>query len=375
MGWPAAVWGAAAVLAAGLAAAGPVPAAAAAEAVTPPAATRPAPDAVHLAITRAVPDLWSVEDVTLDAAADPGSVRFRARLRLTRPTFTVEQQDGPFTVVSPVARPGLEKILTGTASAAGDGAVPVLAPDNPDVLDGIGRPLSELPGHTVVAGTDEARELRARRTAEAEQRFADERARREREETLLAEQIAAATAEAERAERERHAVAARAAQITDLRARLTGGDRPGQIAAFEAALGGNDTALRKLAVEAALKSRDPVLAGLALRDWMARKRIIPVQLFATREDPQSETVLHNLGPLTVEVASFNAVSGALVGTMGAPGYSIARPSTASGQLAQTELALHAYGCGLTLRLSEQMTLDGLFRCQTLPTLVARVTLD
>ncbi|MGQ9366645.1 hypothetical protein [Azospirillum sp. ST 5-10] len=364
-----AVWGTAVALAAGLALAGPARGA--------DTVAAPGPDAVQHAVDGAVPDLWTVEDVALEPAG-AGQVRFRARLRLARPTFAVDLRDGPFTYIRPVAEAGLEKTLTGTARTgdAAKGEPPVvLAPDNAEVLDTIGLPAGELPGRTVVAGTEEAKALAERRAEEAERRYAEEHERREREETLLAEQTAAAAAEAHRAELERQAVAARAEQIADLRAKLLGNDRPAKIAAYEAALGGNDPALRALAVETALRSRDPVLAGLALRDWMARKRTIPVQLYATKEEPQSEAVLRNLGPLTIEIDSFNPVSGNVVGTMGAPGYSITLPSAAAGQIAQTELTLHAYGCALTVRLTEHLTLDGLYRCQTLPTLVARVTLD
>ena len=192
---------------------------------------------------------------------------------------------------------------------------------------------------------------------------------------MAARQAEAAKAEAERADQERRRIEARVARITDLRGRLTGSDRASRIAAYEAALGGNDTALRQMAIEAALRSGDPVLANLALKDWLARKKALPVLLYATKEDPNSETVLQNLGPLTLEIDSFTPVDGALAGRMGAPGYSIARPSAAVGTLARTELTVNAYGCVLSLRLTEHQTLDGLFRCQTLPTLIARVTLD
>ena len=246
---------------------------------------------------------------------------------------------------------------------------------NPEVLEGIGKPLDELPGRPVLAGSDEARRLRDQFAREAEERIADEQDRHRREQERLAQQAAIEKAETERQDRERRQIEARTAQITDLRAKLLGGDRAARIAVYEAALGGNDPALRQTAIESALQSRDPVLANLALKDWIARRKALPVQLYATKEDGNSETVLNNLGPLTLEIESFNAVNGALAGRMGAPGYSIAKPSAAVGSLAQTELTVNAYGCGLTLRLTEHQTMDGLFRCQTLPTLIARITVD
>ncbi|HEY0837247.1 MAG TPA: hypothetical protein VGE72_25265 [Azospirillum sp.] len=324
-------------------------------------------DAVRQHVARVLPATWAVEEVAVDPAESGPALRVSARVRLAKPTFVIDGRDGPYTFLRPVAEPGLEKTLTGTATTTRgrDGAWAVkLEWANADVLDSLGKPAGELPGRTVVAGGEEAKALRARIDAEARQRIADEQARRQREEELLAEANAAD-----------HAVQMRADLINDIRARLLGGERAARIATYEAVLGGNDTALRQIAIEAALQSRDAVLANLALRDWIARKKSIPVVLYATREDPNSDTVLRNLGPLTLEVQSFNPSHGNIAGKMGAPGYSITTSSAATGYLAQTELTVHSYGCALTVRLTEAQTLDGLFRCQTLPTLVARITLD
>lgn len=176
-------------------------------------------------------------------------------------------------------------------------------------------------------------------------------------------------------EQQRRAVDARSRQINDLRTRLSAGERAQRVATYEAALGGNDVALRQIAMEAALQGRDPILANLALRDWLSRRRTVPVQLFATKEEPASETVLRNIGPLTLELEAFNATSGAFTGTLGAPGYDVTQPSPVIGALARTELTANARGCALTLRLTEHQTMDGLLRCQTLPALIARVTVD
>ncbi|HYD71466.1 MAG TPA: hypothetical protein VED21_38810 [Azospirillum sp.] len=324
-------------------------------------------DAVRQHVARVLPATWAVEEVAVDPAESGPALRVAARVKLARPTFVIDGRDGPFTFLRPVAEPGVEKVLTGTATTTRgrDGAFAVkLEWTNAEVLDSLGKPAAELPGQTVVSGTEEAKALRARLDAESKQRLADEQARRMREEEELAEVNAAD-----------HAVQMRADLINDIRARLLGGERAARIATYEAVLGGNDTALRQIAVEAALQSRDPVLANLALRDWFGRKKVVPVLLYATKEDPNSETVLRNLGPLTLEVQSFNPAHGNIAGKMGAPGYSISMPSAASGYLAQTELTVHSYGCALTVRLTEAQTLDGLFRCQTLPTLIARITLD
>lgn len=337
------------------------------------------PDAVRHEVARQVPPSWSVEGVMLGAPESAnGPVRMQARLRLARPTFVLDTRDGPYSFVRPVAEPGAEKVLTGTAAPvkARDGSMGVkLVLENADVLESLGHPVEELPGKVVVAGSEEASKLRAQIEVEAQQRLAEEQARRKREEELLAEQQAASQAEAERQAAERQTVEARTAVIGEVRNRLLGGERPTRIAVYEAVLGGNDPALRQVAVEAALQSRDAVLANLALKDWIARHKVIPVLLYSTREDPNSETVLRNLGPLTLEVESFTPVNGTLQGKMGAPGYTVAAPAVATGTLAQTELTVNTFGCGLTLRLTEHRTMDGLYRCQTLPPLVARITLD
>lgn len=166
----------------------------------------------------------------------------------------------------------------------------------------------------------------------------------------------------------------RRAELDRLRGAILGRDRARRIAALESALRGDDVAAREWAREAALESRDPILSHLVLRDWLGRQRTIPVQLFATKEDSGSVTVMRNLGPLSVALESFDPANGAVTATMGATGYGVANPSTAVGTLAQTTLTLNTFGCQLALALTEHRTLDGVFRCQTLPVLVARVVL-
>ena len=348
-------------------------------------------DRIRAEMARIVPPLWTVEEMTAEPVPAPAPdgkaaakaadsrtmVRVGAKLRLAKPTYSVESRDGAVTFIRPVADAGLEKTLSATALATlgPNGWSARIELRNPEVLEGIGQPLEELPGRPVLAGSAEANRLRDQIARDSEARIAEEDARRRREEELLARQAAATKAEEERAAAEQRQAEVRAARIADLRARILGADGPARIAAYEAALGGNDPALRQIAMEAALQSRDPVLGNLALKDWIARRKAVPVQLYATKEDPHSETVLNNLGPLTLEIDSFNPVNGTLAGRLGAPGYSIAKPSAAIGALAQTSLTVNAYGCALSLRLTEHQTLDGLFRCQTLPALIARVVVD
>lgn len=338
-------------------------------------------DRVRQEAARRVPPLWRVEAVTVDEDAAPGPGRWTgrvsARLRLARPTFVVEAREGPVSFIRQVGDVSVVKMLTGTAAATrdADGWSVSLDFDNAEVLDSVGSPAAELPGRTVVIGSDEAKALRAERAEEEKRRAEEEKARLAATEERLAREAAADRALADRVAAERRLVEARAERIEELRALLTGTDRARKIAAYEAALGGDDTALRQLAIEAALESRDPVLANLALKDWFGRRKAIPVLTFATKEEPGSVLVQQNLGPLTLTVDSFNTVSGAIAGTMGAPGYSITHPSAAIGSLAQTELAVNSYGCSLVVRLSGHRTMDGLFRCQTLPALIARITVD
>lgn len=168
---------------------------------------------------------------------------------------------------------------------------------------------------------------------------------------------------------------ARRKRIENLRAVILGGDRAARVAGFESALSGGDAALRKIAVEAAFDSRDPVLIHLALRDWLSRTKEAPVQLFATKEEPGSVSVLQNLGPLSLKIHSFDPAAGAVSGHLSAPGYDVTRDGAAAGTLAQTTLIFNTFGCQLALQLSEQRMLDGLYRCRSLPALLARIAPD
>lgn len=168
---------------------------------------------------------------------------------------------------------------------------------------------------------------------------------------------------------------ARRAQLDSLRAAVLGSDRSRRVAAFEAAAAGDDATLRRAAFDAALESRDPTLGAMALRAWLARAPATPVLLYAVKEEPGSAAVLQNLGPLTFTPQDFNPATGAVAGKLSAPGYDESRDAAAAGTLAQTTLTVNTFACQLALQLTEHRTLDGLYRCRTLPPLAARIVLD
>lgn len=171
------------------------------------------------------------------------------------------------------------------------------------------------------------------------------------------------------------AQAARRAQIDTLRAAVLGPDRSRRIAALEAALSGGDLILRRAALDAAMESRDPALGALVLRAWLARAQATPVQLYAVKEEAGSAALLQNLGPLTFTPQSFDVATGAVAGALSAPGYNETRDAAAAGIAAQTTLTVNTFACQLALQLTEHRTLDGLYRCRTLPALAARIVLD
>lgn len=168
---------------------------------------------------------------------------------------------------------------------------------------------------------------------------------------------------------------ARRAQLDKLRAAVLGPDRSRRVAAFEAATAGDDATLRRAAFDAALESRDPTLGAMALQAWLARASATPVLLYAVKEETGSAAVLQNLGPLTFTPQEFNPATGAVIGKLSAPGYDVTRDAAAAGTLAQTTLTVNTFACQLAVQLTEHRTLDGLYRCRTLPPLAARIVLD
>lgn len=349
-----------------------------------PAYAGPMDDLVRQEVARRIPDFWQIDQIDVEPLAAGGGAdavpkaRFRARVHLDKPTFTMDWRDGAVTFVRPAADAGLEKAVAGTAvglKADGGLAVKVEFGESFDILASVGTPLTELPGRTVLSTSDEGRKLRVELAAEAERRRIAERQRRGAEEATLAEQTARAKAETERLEAERQAVKVHAQRIAELSEKLGSRSRPDRIAAFDAAIKAEDPSLRQLAMENALQGRDGVLGNLAIKNWLRQRKSIQVQLFAIKEDTNSDAVLGNLGPLTLTIEAVDEANGAVTATLGAPGYGVTRPSSTAGGVTRTDLALNTYGCALTLRLTEHRTLDGLYRCQTLPTLIARIVLD
>lgn len=311
------------------------------------------------------------------AAATGDAFRFVATVELTEPTYRIADQIGPYTFLDPVAEPGMRKTLTGTAATSPESApLPSrFAFANPDVLAGIGRPISMIGGAPVIDGTDEARDLRRRldEAAAAAARAGTERQARAR--ARAEARATTAAAEAARLLAENDLVDHRREVFAGLARLFASDDRAERLAAVQAGMASEDAAIRALAFDAAYASTDPVLARLALDAWLGAQTAVPVELFATRDDPDSRLVLTNLGPLTLTVESYDPVRGVVTGTLGAPGYGITQASPATGKLAQTQLTVNGYGCQLALRLTRHRTLDGTYRCQSLPVLVARITLD
>ena len=338
---------------------------------------------------RELPPLWKLETFSpgppqaaagpdKDAPDRPVVQAFTAVVSLTVSTFTVDSQRGPYTLLRPVAEQGLRKTLSGLIKSnkrEGGGWTVRVGVQNIYVLDNIGQPADRFQGRTAVLGSPEAAKLTTELDQTAKQQTEADAQRQRRQQEQLDQQLSVVKAEAQRIAADHALIDQRAAALAGVKRQLMEGERPARLAAFEAAMKSDDVSVRAMALSAALTGRDAIVANLALRHILAGKKSLPVQLFATREVKESETVLNNLGPLTLTIDRFDAATGTIEGKMGAPGYSIAAPGAAFGSLAQTELAVNTYGCSLQLRLSEVETLDGIFRCQTLPTLIARITLD
>ena len=338
---------------------------------------------------RELPPLWKLETFSpgppqaasgadKDAPDRPVVQAFTAVVSLTASTFTVDSQRGPYTLLRPVAEQGLRKTLSGLIKSnhrEGGGWTVRVGVQNIYVLDNIGQPADRFQGRTAILGSPEAARLTTELEQTAKQQNEADAQRQRRQQEQLDQQLSVVKAEAQRIAADHALIDQRSAALASVKRQLMEGERTTRIAAYEAAMKSDDVSVRAMALSAALAGRDAVVANLALRQFLATKKSLPIQLFATREVKDSESVVNNLGPLTLSIDHFDPVTGNLEGKMGAPGYSIALPGSASGYLAQTELNVNTYGCSLQLRLSEVETLDGIFRCQTLPTLIARITLD
>ena len=335
-------------------------------------------------LARELPPLWRLETFSPGSAqaadgADQAVVQaFTAVVSLTTSTFTVDSQSGPYTLLRPVAEQGTRKTLSGLIKSTrrDDGGWAVrVGVQNIYVLDNIGQPADRFQGRTAIVGSPEAARLKTELEQTAKQQSEADAQRQRRQQEQLDQQLSVVKAEAQRIAADHALIDQRAAALASVKRQMIEGERPARIAAFEAAMKSDDVSVRAMALSAALTGHDTVVANLALRQILAGRKTLPVQLFATRENKDSETVLANIGPLTLAIDRFDSVTGNIEGKMGAPGYSITTPGSAAGALAQTELTVNTYGCSLQLRLSEVETLDGVFRCQTLTPLIARITLD
>jgi len=331
----------------------------------------PLDDSIRVEISRRVPGWWRVERVTIGkprgiAAEEPGAAsRFEAEARLIAPTFTPELRVGAETLARRVGEPGTVKLLTGEVKVPRGGGIEVTL--DASLLDSLGKPETALPGRVVAVDGETGRAL----VVSISER---ERARERAADELRAIVSAAETAETKAADTVKAAIDARAKRLTELTDRLNSRDRAERLAAYAEANADPDPTRRSLVSETALKSRDPVLAGAAARDWLTRHKTIPVLLYAVKEEPDSDAVSRNIGPLKLSIGEIDA-SGGITGTLSAPGYGVTRDGAAGGLLTRTDLSVVTFGCALNLRLTEQRTLDGVYRCQTLPPLAARVVLD
>ncbi len=350
-----------------------------------PADTAPANDGLKERFQQQLPPLWHLDSFTVTPRSDAGKSgddqtliqSFTATVSLTVATYTIDSQRGPFTLVRLVADQGTRKTLSGLIkSVRQDGGwTSRFGIQNGYATDRIGQPIDRFPGRTVVVGTPEATRLLAELDQAAKDQAEVDAARLRHQQEVRDQQLAEIKAGAERIATDRAVIDQRVAQLTDVRRQILEGERSARIAALEAVLNGKDASQRAMAFAAAFSGRDPVVANLALRVFFAQKKTLPIQLFATRENKDSEAVLNNMGPLTLTIEHFDPLIGNLEGKLGAPGYSITLPGAAFGSLAQTELTLNTFGCSLLLRLTEFETMDGVWRCQTLPPLIARITLD
>ncbi|MEI6985160.1 MAG: hypothetical protein WCK65_03445, partial [Rhodospirillaceae bacterium] len=261
-------------------------------------------------LVRELPPLWRLESFTVaapdgkagESAGDGPVVQFfTAGIGLTVATYVIDSQRGPFTLLRQVAESGLKKTLSGLVkSVRRDGGWVVrLGIQNGYAMDAIGQPMDRFPGRTAVLGSPEAVKLLEEldTSVTRQQEAAAEQARRQQE--GLDRQLAVVKAEAQRMVADRALIDQRAAALAEFKRQLLEGERTVRIATLEAALNGKDASLRAMAFSAAFANRDAVVANLALRAFLAQKKTLPVQLFATRENKDSEFVLNNLGPLSL----------------------------------------------------------------------------
>lgn len=341
--------------------------------VSSPSVAASLDDSVRNEVSRRVPAWWRVDRVTIGdpralASSENGaSSRFGAEVRLSAPTFSPELRAGAETFVRRAGDPGMVKAVSGEVRMSRSGRIEVTLDESLSLLDSLGKPESALPGRVVSIDGEEGKAL----LASIPER---ERARGRAVEEAGAAVAAADAAEAKAAEAIKAAIDAGTKRLGDLIDRLNSRERAERLAAYREVSADPDPARRALAAEAALKSRDPIMTGLALRDWLTRRETVSVLLYAVKEEPESVNVIHNIGPLKLSISEIDA-SGGITGALSAPGYAVTRDAAAGGGLTRDDLQIVTFGCSLDLRLTERRTLDGVYRCQTLPPLAARVVLD
>lgn len=330
------------------------------------------PDRLRDQFLSRLPSLWKLKAfvVTATEGTDSGVLsRFQAIATLSESLYIVDGYEGPVTFVRRYAEAGLEKVVFGAVRSVQqkDGSwASQFDVANEAALGMPGGPLSLFPGRAIVRGTEDEGLYYTQRQEETKTRHQAELASLD-EHTLFKA--------AERGQLEKQE-ADRAKRLSALRESFTGTDRAARIAAIETALSANDGAVRTLAFETAYASKDPAIINGALRSFFGQIRTaIPIALFATKEDANSQTAVDAMGPFTLAVDRVEPTTGILHGRLGAPGFPVTQPSEAVGLLAQTEMTIVSPGCALALRLTDNQTLDGLLRCQNLPPLIARITLQ
>ncbi|CAK0774827.1 exported hypothetical protein [uncultured Gammaproteobacteria bacterium] len=238
-----------------------------------------------------IPPPWQIKSVSLQPT-NPGERRatpdvshdFTVTIELAAATFLLDRQEGPFTLVRPVAPAALSKTLVGVVRiiTRGTNKVARLEIQNREVMENIGKPLDRFPGQLLIKGDERTSKLLAELEQEGVQRQQAEKTRREKEETQLTELVGTLKVEGERVVAERKVMAQRAETLADLRRDFTASDRTQRLAAIEAGIRHTDPIIRALAFEAAYSAKDPAIANLAIGLFLARKKTIPILLYATK---------------------------------------------------------------------------------------------
>ncbi|HYD31939.1 MAG TPA: hypothetical protein VEB64_13950 [Azospirillaceae bacterium] len=338
-------------------------------------AADPTPERLRDQLAPRLPALWKLKSLTVlghESSGNQGDAtvvsRFQAVVSLNEHLYIGDGYEGPVSFVRRYADAGTEKVLLGTARSVPqkDTWSSQFELSNEAAVTMPATPLSMFPGRVIIRGTEDEASYYTQRQAETAARHTAELA-------VLEEQTQFKTAERAQLEKQE---AERAKRLSALRESFQGNDRAARIAAIETALWSSDGAVRTLAFETAYASKDPAIINIAMRAFFGQIRTpIPVAVYATKEDPNSQAAVDAMGPFTVTVTQVEQTTGILHGRIGAPGYPVTQPADSVGLLAQTEVTIVSPGCALALRLSDAQAMDGLLRCQSLPPLIARIALQ